>query len=88
MVCMRCVNTVELEVKLKARNNLKLLRDNRRLSLRQLAEVTGIDFGTINKIERGIAIPNDKQLEALCAALKVTSDLLYPDDELRRALAE
>jgi transcriptional regulator with XRE-family HTH domain len=78
----------EREVSVKARNNLRLLRDNRGFSLRKLGEVSGIDFGSLSKIERGRSIPTDVQLEKLCAALGVTVDLLYPDDELRRALAE
>ncbi len=73
---------------MKVRTNMRLLRQNRRLSLRQLDDLTKIDFSILASMERGYRVPTDLEVEKICAALGVTFDLLYPDPELRRVLAE
>lgn len=67
---------------------MRLLRDNRKLSLRQLQELTEINFSQLSQMENGHHVPTDQEAERICAALGVTFDLLYPDPELRRVLAE
>lgn len=67
---------------------MRLLRDNRGLSLRQLDKLTDISFSQLSQMERGYHVPTDEEVEKICAALEVTFDLLYPDAELRRVLAE
>jgi transcriptional regulator with XRE-family HTH domain len=73
---------------MKVRTNLKLLRDTSGLSLRQLQEATGIPFSELSKMEHGKAVPTDLELLRLCPALQCTVDMLYPDPDTRKALAE
>lgn len=73
---------------MKVRTNMRLLRENRGLSLRQLNELTGLHFSNLASMERGERVPTNEEVEKICAALGVTFDLLYPDEELRRVLAE
>lgn len=67
---------------------MRLLRDNRGLSLRQLDERTNISFSQLSQMERGYHVPTDKELERICIALEVTPEMVYPDANLRKALAE
>jgi transcriptional regulator with XRE-family HTH domain len=73
---------------MKVRTNLKILRDTAGISLRDLQEMTGISYSQIHKMEHGKAVPTDQEVIRLCAALSCTYDMLYPDPELRRVLAE
>lgn len=73
---------------MRVRTNMRLLRDNRKLSLRQLEKLTEINFSLLSQMERGYHVPTDQEAEKICAALGATFDLLYPDPELRRVLAE
>ena len=73
---------------MKVRTNLRLLRDTAGLSLRQLGEHTGINFSELSKMERGKAIPTNDELLRICRALNCTEDMLYPDPETRKVLAE
>lgn len=73
---------------MKIRTNLPLLIKNRNLSLRQLSQLTGIPRTYLVYFRDGRMVPSDEQLEAICQALKVTPDLIYPDDDVRRVLAE
>lgn len=48
------------------------LRKARRLTLKELAERTGLSVGYLSEVERGIASPNVKSLHDIAAALGVT----------------
>lgn len=49
---------------------IKTERDRRGLSLRRFAELSGVSFGLIGKIERGdVKMPNQEVLEGLAAGL-------------------
>ena len=67
---------------------MRLLIDNRGSSLRKLHDETGINISRLSYMSRGTALPTDKELESICLALQVTPDMIYPDDELRKVLAE
>lgn len=54
--------------------NLKLLRDEARLTTSELAEKTGINERLIIAFENDELVPNDYQLEVLCKVLKMPSD--------------
>jgi transcriptional regulator with XRE-family HTH domain len=55
-------------------------RRRERYSLRALAEITGIGFRTIHRIERGAARPSPLQARLLAAALRIPlSELLSVD---------
>ena len=56
---------------------LRTLREARKLTLRELEAASGIERGTINRIERGAAIPRLDSIQALAAALKVTLSELF-----------
>lgn len=73
---------------MRIRTNLPLLLRNRNLSIKKLSQLTGIPRTYLVYIVDGRMAPTDEQLEEICRALKVTSDLVYPDDEIRRVLAE
>ncbi len=73
---------------MKVRTNLKLLRDSAGLSLRELQAETGILPSELSKMERGKLVPTDEEIIKLCAALNCTVDMLYPDPQLRKVLAE
>lgn len=48
---------------------LAQLRQQRGLSLRAVADLTGISNGLISLMERGLLVPSDEQLHALTNAL-------------------
>ena len=73
---------------MKARTNMRLLRENRGYTLRQVGEWANIPFGLLSLMERGKMLPTDDELLALCETLKSTADIIYPDEELRKVLAE
>jgi transcriptional regulator with XRE-family HTH domain len=56
---------------------LRALREARGLTLRELEAASGIERGTINRIERGAAIPRLDSIQALAAALDVTLSELF-----------
>jgi transcriptional regulator with XRE-family HTH domain len=72
----------------KVRTNLKILRDTAGLSLRQLGSATDIRFAELSRMEHGLSIPTDKEILRICQELKCTFEMLYPDPETRKALAE
>ena len=73
---------------MKVRTNMRLLIDNRGSSLRKIHDATGINISRLSYMARGRALPTDEELEEICLALQVTADMIYPDDELRKVLAE
>lgn len=50
------------------------------MSLRELAEKTGISKSTLNNIENGKQVPNLKHLEQIAKALKVSMSSLYDSE--------
>jgi len=51
---------------------LKELREERGLSLRKLAELSGIHFVTLARLENGLIDPRLSTLLKLCKALKIS----------------
>ena len=56
---------------------LLTLRKARGLTLRDLETASGIERGTINRIERGVANPRLGSVQALAAALNVSLSELF-----------
>ncbi len=56
---------------------LKEQRLDSRLSLRQLAELTGVSNPYLSQIERGLRRPSAQVLQQLSKALRVSADQLY-----------
>src|SRR5947208_10260219 len=53
------------------------LRRNARISLRQLAEQTGVSNPYLSQIERGLRKPSADVLQQLAKALRVSAETLY-----------
>lgn len=51
--------------------NLKLIRKNKKLSLRKLADIADVDFSQIHRIEKGESNPTLTMIFALAEALQV-----------------
>ena len=67
-----------MEEKLILRNNLKAMRQAKKLSQAQLAELVGVSRNTISSIETGQFNPTAKLALVLCIALDVKfEDLFY-----------
>ncbi len=62
---------------------LRAIRKKRGLTLQQLGDLTGIDFNSISRYERGVLVPNVRTIEKIASALNVTTDELLngPKDE-------
>lgn len=59
-------------------NNLRRIRKEKDLTLKQLAEKLGIKHQSVEKWEKGLTSPKGKTLSALLEVLNVTAnDLLY-----------
>lgn len=56
---------------------LKEQRTANRLSLRQLAEATGVSNPYLSQIERGLRRPSAEVLQSLAKALRVSAETLY-----------
>ena len=69
-------------------NNLASLMKNRSIKGKDLAELADIPPSEISEGVNGKRVFRDDQLERLCDALGVTVDQIYPDNQLRKALAE
>ena len=55
---------------------LKAIRKQHGLTLREVGDLTGIDFNTISRYERGVLTPNSKTVLKIAQALNVTTDEL------------
>jgi transcriptional regulator with XRE-family HTH domain len=53
------------------------LRRNAQISLRQLAEQTGVSNPYLSQIERGLRKPSAEVLQQLAAALRVSTPMMY-----------
>lgn len=73
---------------MRIHNNLISLMKNRGVKGKDLAVSTGISASQISGVVNGKAVFTDAQLEAVCEYLGVTVDQIYPDNQLREALAE
>ncbi|WP_413874065.1 helix-turn-helix domain-containing protein [Albidovulum sp.] len=59
---------------------LRLRRQMRGLSLKQVAEPAGISVGMLSQVERGLAAPSIKTLRAICAAMDMPVNWLFHRD--------
>jgi putative transcriptional regulator len=67
-----------MDEKLILKNNLKLMRKEKKLSQQQLAELVGVSRNTISSIETGQFNPTAKLALVLCIALECKfEDLFY-----------
>jgi transcriptional regulator with XRE-family HTH domain len=53
------------------------LRQNARISLRQLAEQAGVSNPYLSQIERGLRKPSAEVLQQIAAALRVSTPMMY-----------
>ncbi len=56
------------------------LRRQKKITLIQLAEITGISKTSLNEFENGNRVPNLEQLERIAMALEVRMSDLYESD--------
>lgn len=56
---------------MKVLNNIKQIRYERGISLRQLAKSSGVGFTTISKIENGYVIPTQLTMISIARGLKM-----------------
>jgi putative transcriptional regulator len=67
-----------MDEKLILKNNLKIMRSEKKLSQQQLAELVGVSRNTISSIETGQFNPTAKLALVLCIALECKfEDLFY-----------
>jgi putative transcriptional regulator len=67
-----------MDDKLILKNNLKVMRSEKKLSQQQLAELVGVSRNTISSIETGQFSPTAKLALVLCIALECKfEDLFY-----------
>jgi putative transcriptional regulator len=67
-----------VDEKLILKNNLKLMRNEKKLSQQQLANMVGVSRNTISSIETGQFNPTAKLALVLCIALECKfEDLFY-----------
>lgn len=59
---------------------LRLRRQMRGLSLKQVADPAGISVGMLSQVERGLATPSIKTLRAICAAMDMPVNWLFHRD--------
>ncbi len=56
---------------------IKDLRENAKISLRQLAEQAGVSNAYISQIERGLRKPSAEVLASIASALRVSTPAMY-----------
>lgn len=59
---------------------LRLRRQMRGMSLKQVAEPAGISVGMLSQVERGLVSPSIKTLRAICAAMDMPVNWLFHRD--------
>jgi transcriptional regulator with XRE-family HTH domain len=74
--------------KVRIHNNLASLIKNRGLKDKDLAATAKIPPSQVSEGINGKRVFSDQQLERICSALGVTVEQIYPDDSMRKALAE
>jgi putative transcriptional regulator len=66
-----------MDEKLILKNNLKIMRSEKKLSQQQLAEMVGVSRNTISSIETGQFSPTAKLALVLCIALECKFEDLF-----------
>lgn len=66
---------------------LRLRRQMRGMSLKQVAEASGISVGMLSQVERGLAAPSIKTLRAICAAMDMPVNWLFQTNGGQEGLA-
>ncbi|MBV2184349.1 MAG: XRE family transcriptional regulator [Rhizobium sp.] len=66
--------------KFQVGETLRLRRQMRGLSLKQVAERAGISVGMLSQVERGLAAPSIKTLRAICLAMDMPVNWLFHRD--------
>lgn len=61
------------------KNNLRVLRAERKLTQEDLAKASGLSRATINAIENELAVPNGDTIVKLTKALKVKVEDIFFD---------
>ena len=65
---------------------IKQLRQERELTLRQLAAKTGLSLGYLRKVERGLSKPSYRTVQSICYALEMTANpFMLPQKEEKGA---
>lgn len=67
----------------QAGREIRDLRKARRITIKALAERTGLSVGYLSEIERGLAFPNIKALHDIATALGVTISWFFHKDEAK-----
>lgn len=57
--------------------NVALYRIKKGLTLKALSELSGIDAGTINRLEKGKSNPRPRTVKHICEALDASFDELF-----------
>jgi transcriptional regulator with XRE-family HTH domain len=67
----------------------KLLKDRRlelKMSQRQLARISGVNYTQINKYEKGKAIPSEETLQKICKSLRLPLEYFSRNNEISEQL--
>lgn len=65
---------------------IKLYRERIRLTLRQFSKLSGVDYATLSRLERGIGNPRPKTVYAITLAMKNTPEEI--DEKLNADVPE
>lgn len=80
----RWVKNVRNEIIIKALGDrVRELRNNKKLSMEKLAELSGIDYRQLSYIELGQTDPSLSTLYALCSGLEISLTELMDTETLR-----
>lgn len=70
------------------RSNLKILRENKGISQRELERQIGIPHQYISLMEDKRLLATREEALRLCEYFGTTFDFLYPDPEIRKLITE
>ncbi|MFL0393518.1 helix-turn-helix domain-containing protein [Streptomyces albus] len=60
---------------------MRAIRQARKVSLRELADLTGLDRGYLSRVERGeVRMPADQRILSIAAALGVSPDAITHEE--------
>ena len=65
---------------MKKLNNIKQIRWDNNITLRQLEKLSGVDFTTINNIENGYEIPTQIVMLKICRGLNMKTSSVFELD--------
>ncbi|WP_316777967.1 helix-turn-helix transcriptional regulator [Pedobacter antarcticus] len=78
------MKNVRNEIIIKALGDrVRVLRNNKKLSMEKLAELSGIDYRQLSYIELGQTDPSLSTLHALCSGLEISLAELMDSETLR-----